>query len=135
MPSVTTRWEKPEQRPQPIALTPKNIASARAAEQQEYSIGPIPLLGRQSLVESLRRRLQCLPRIELRLHHAGLRLHAVDGRARLLRSHHGLMRRLQTLHISARNVLVSLPGCGLTVGDAEQRLRIGKPALDPGVEV
>src|SRR5262245_1448443 len=135
MPSVITRWEKPEQRPQPIALTPKNIASARSAEQQEYSVGPIPLLGRQSLVESLRRRLQCLPRIELRLHHGGLRMHTVDDRARSFGVYHGPLRRLEASHISPRYVLVSLPSCSLTVSDAEQRLRIGKPALDPGAEV
>ena len=67
---VIPRWEKPEQRPQPIALTPKNIASARAAEQ-EYNVGTLPLLGRQSFVESLRRRYQTFPRIE-RLHHGAV---------------------------------------------------------------
>src|SRR6476661_5376204 len=62
-------------------------------------------------------------------------MHTVDGRARSFGVYHGPLRRLEASHISPRYVLVSLPSCSLTVSDAEQRLRIGKPALDPGVEV
>ncbi len=110
-------------------------ASACAAEQQQYNVSLVLLICGQSLVESLRRRLQCFHRVELRLHRVGLRMHAVDGRAYPFRGHLGLMRCLQALHISARCIFISLPRAGLIGGDAEQRLRISEPPLDHGVEI
>src|SRR5512139_378765 len=104
-----------------MALMLKTAGSTCGAEEQEYSVGPLLLLGRQSLVESLRRRQQSLPRIELRLHHGGLRMHTVDGRAHSFGVYHGPLRRLEASHINPRYVFVSLPSCSLTVSDAEHR--------------
>src|SRR5262245_25437192 len=77
-----------------FALMLESNAPTCAAEQQQYNGSPLLLVWGQSLVESLRRRLQCFHRVELRLHHVGLRMHAVDRRAYAFRGHLGLMRRL-----------------------------------------